>query len=81
MFNAIRKFLKRLAWTVAILVVAALILAGLLAPKLIINLGGCALIVGCIFLLIFGFSSTVESKDFMSMTDPKQRRRYRHNWF
>lgn len=81
MFNAIRRLLKRLVWTVAILVVAALILAGMLAPKLIVNLGGCALIVGCIFLLIFGFSSTVESKDFMSMTDPKQRRRYRHNWF
>ena len=81
MFNAIRKFLKRLAWTLAVLVFAGLILAGLLVPKLIVNLSGCALIVGCIFLLIFGFSSSVESKDFMSMTDPKQRRRYRHNWF
>ena len=81
MFNAIRKFLKRLAWTVASLVVAALILIGFLAPKLIVNLGGCALIVGCVLLVVFGFSSAVESKDFMSMTDRDQRRRYRHNWF
>ena len=81
MFNAIRKFLKRLAWTVASLLVVGLILVGLLVPKLIVNFGGCALIVGCILLLIFGASSAVESKDFMAMTHEKQRRRYRHNWF
>ena len=80
MFNAIRKFLKRLAWTVAILLVVALILVGLLVPKLIVNLGGCVLIVGCILLMVFGFTSTVESKDFLSATDPKERRRYRGRW-
>ena len=81
MFNAIRKLLKRLAWTVAGLLVAGLILVGLLAPKLIVNLGGCALMVGCIILLIFGFTSAVESKNFMGMTDEEQRRRYRDNLF
>ena len=81
MFNAIRKFLRRLAWTVAILTVAVLILVGLLVPKLIVNLAGCGVIVGCVFLLIFGFTSTVADKDFLSLNDEEQRRWHRRNRF
>ena len=81
MFNVIRKILKALAWTVGIILIVGLILVGLFVPKLLVNLGGCALLLGAAFVIVSSFFDSVEKKDFLMPSDEELRRRYRRNWF
>jgi hypothetical protein len=81
MFSAIRKFLKRLAWTAGILLLAGVILVALAAPDLILNIGKIGLLFGAALLILHSLAGSFERGYGIEPSDKELRRRYRKKWF